>query len=149
MMTLTQTDLDAFLDGYVTAALWTTSIEEDHAARHNAATGEDRGPDASMLDIGMTVEDIDPDTLAKLRAHCVAFMETNAPDLAKYRETRSYDPTDGSVMEHAGHDYWLTRNGHGCGFWSRDLGELGDRLTSAAGLSEVDLYVGDDGKVYA
>ena len=29
----------------------------------------------------------------------------------------------------AGHDFALTRNGHGTGFWDRGLGEMGDMLT--------------------
>lgn len=29
-----------------------------------------------------------------------------------------------------GHDLWLTTHGHGTGFWDRDLGELGDQLSS-------------------
>lgn len=53
------------------------------------------------------------------------------------------------------HDYWLTRNHHGAGFWDRGLGDLGDRLTFAAqsdseysvwesvdGTAHVDGYVG-------
>ena len=31
--------------------------------------------------------------------------------------------------ELAGHDFALTRNGHGVGFWDRGLGEMGDMLT--------------------
>ena len=31
--------------------------------------------------------------------------------------------------EMAGHDFALTRNGHGAGFWDRGLGEIGDMLT--------------------
>lgn len=31
-----------------------------------------------------------------------------------------------------GHDFILTRNGHGTGFWDRGLGELGDTLTKWA-----------------
>ena len=31
--------------------------------------------------------------------------------------------------ELAGHDFALTRNGHGTGFWDRGLGEMGDMLT--------------------
>lgn len=31
-----------------------------------------------------------------------------------------------------GHDLYLTRCGHGAGFWDRGLGKLGDRLTQAA-----------------
>lgn len=29
-----------------------------------------------------------------------------------------------------GTDFWLTRNGHGAGFWDRGLGEEGERLTA-------------------
>ena len=49
----------------------------------------------------------------------------------------------------AGHDFWLTRNGHGAGYWDRGLGEVGDALTTAAEVyGSCDLYVGDDGKIY-
>jgi hypothetical protein len=49
-----------------------------------------------------------------------------------------------------GHDLWLTRNGHGTGFWDRGLGDVGERLACAARrMGESDLYVGDDGEVHA
>ena len=51
---------------------------------------------------------------------CRDFYSENAADLA------DMDPGQ------AGHDFWLTRNGHGAGFWDRGLGELGDRLSEAA-----------------
>lgn len=51
--------------------------------------------------------------------------------------------------DRAGHDFWLTRNGHGAGFWDRGMGKLGDRLADAArAYGSVDLYVGDDKKIY-
>ena len=31
--------------------------------------------------------------------------------------------------EQIGHDFWLTRGHQGAGFWDRDLGETGDKLT--------------------
>ena len=31
-----------------------------------------------------------------------------------------------------GHDFWLTRNHHGAGFWDRGLGDLGKQLTDLA-----------------
>lgn len=31
-----------------------------------------------------------------------------------------------------GHDFWLTRNGHGAGFWDRGLGKVGDAMSEAA-----------------
>lgn len=61
--------------------------------------------------------------------------------------------------ERFGHDLWLTRNGHGAGYWDRSELEpmiealgvtLGTRLTQLAErMGGVDLYVGDDGLVYA
>lgn len=55
----------------------------------------------------------------------------------------------GYTTEQAGHDFWLTRNGHGCGFWDRGLGELGDALTAAAKESgQCESYQGDDGLLH-
>src|SRR5690606_15237110 len=50
----------------------------------------------------------------------------------------------------AGHDFWLTRNGHGAGFWDGDWPKvLGRKLTeSAHAWGECNLHVGDDGLVY-
>ena len=51
--------------------------------------------------------------------------------------------------ERAGMNFWLTRNGHGSGFWDGDWGDWGDELTDASkAFGECDLYVGDDGMLY-
>lgn len=43
------------------------------------------------------------------------------------------------------HDFWLTRNGHGAGFWDRGLGDLGDKLTKLAKtFGECNLWVNDE-----
>ena len=53
------------------------------------------------------------------------------------------------TIEAFAYDYWLTRNGHGAGFWDRGLGELGDNLSEMANLQgSVDAYCGDDGLIY-
>lgn len=36
---------------------------------------------------------------------------------------------NGMDEEQIGHDFWLTRNHHGVGFWDRGLGEIGVKLT--------------------
>lgn len=56
----------------------------------------------------------------------------------------------GGEESQAGHDLWLTRQGHGCGFWDggwpKDVGEY---LTSLAKhLGECWPYKGDDGLIY-
>jgi hypothetical protein len=57
---------------------------------------------------------------------------------------------DDVAPEMAGHDFWLTRNRHGAGFWDRGYPkDIGDRLTDIAhGYGESYLYVGDDSLVY-
>jgi hypothetical protein len=53
--------------------------------------------------------------------------------------------------EQIGHDLFLTRNRHGAGFWDRDClsKDIRDKLTQIAhDLKEVDVYAGDDGKIY-
>ncbi len=49
-----------------------------------------------------------------------------------------------------GHDFWLTRNRHGAGYWDGDWPEDTARILTdvshAAG--ERDVYIGDDGMLY-
>lgn len=86
--------------------------------------------------------DLAPETLAAMVEDCKDFQDAHAELLARYAEHRS--------MGHAGHDFWLTRNHHGAGFWDRGLpGDLGKLLTDAAhAFGGVNLYLGDDSKVY-
>jgi hypothetical protein len=60
------------------------------------------------------------------------------------------DASDNWTAEQAGHDFWLTRNRHGAGFWDRGHGAEGADLTQhAKSFGDCDLYVGDDGGIYA
>ncbi len=44
--------------------------------------------------------------------------------------------------------FWLTRNGHGVGFWDRGLGEVGKKLTEICHqFGEIHLMEGDDGEL--
>jgi hypothetical protein len=55
-------------------------------------------------------------------------------------------------LEQAGHDFWLTRNGHGAGFWETGdwTEEAGRILTDASkGFKESHLCIGDDGKIHS
>ena len=42
------------------------------------------------------------------------------------------DSLNGLDLQQIGHDFILTRNGHGAGFWDRGLGERGEVLSSFA-----------------
>ncbi|MNR87614.1 hypothetical protein D3C72_185120 [compost metagenome] len=85
----------------------------------------------------------------QLMGECLDFIQANATDLIQYEEQKTHAPGY-DAWECAGHDFWLTRCGHGVGFWDRGLGELGQRLTEASNaFGNIDLYLGDDEQVYA
>jgi hypothetical protein len=47
------------------------------------------------------------------------------------------------------YDFWLTRQGHGAGFWDGDYRGIGDQLTDITDLSGTVTYVlGEDGKIH-
>lgn len=125
--------MNKFLTAYIEAALWSSNDESDEQG------GE-------PLDKNYGFEDIDPETLAKMKADCEKFEADNAELITDENCLTRLD-----CDEQAGHDFWLTRNGHGVGFWEgsdwkSDAGEL---LTLAAKkFGECHLYVGDDGKIH-
>ena len=116
--------MDAFTRHYLVTALWSSMDDAD-----------DRG--GEPLDGNYSLTDIAPQTLARMRADCEAFQRDHAADIA-------------GDLERAGHDFWLTRNRHGAGFWDGDWpDDLGQRLTQAAhAFGEVSLAVGDDGLIH-
>jgi len=117
--------MDPFTIAYIEAALWSSTDESDEQG------GE-------PLDANYGLNDIAPETLASILNDCEAFQQDHAEDI-------------GGELERAGHDFWLTRNGHGAGFWDGDWDEgIGLRLTDASDVyGSVDLYVGDDGLIYS
>jgi len=119
-------DVDAFTRGYILAALWT---EEDELQKK-----------------GWT--DLAPETLQKMINDCQNFQQQEATMLA--RAVYKNEPGCGD-SEYAGQDFWLTRNGHGAGFWDGDLpDEAGEALTEACKrFGETWLYLGDDGLIYS
>jgi hypothetical protein len=121
--------MDTFTKAYIEAALWSSVGDNDEP-----------------LDKNYSIQDISSETLQKMEADCAKFQKENVTDIAQY------DHPSFSPEEMAGHDFWLTRNGHGVGFWDRDdcLPEsAGERLTVAANaFGECDLYVGDDKLIY-
>jgi hypothetical protein len=113
-------ELERFFDAYIEAALWSSSDD-----------------DGVPLDQNYDVRDFDPKSLAQQREEANAFA------------TENYDDIEDDLRR-AGHDFWLTRNGHGAGFWDGDWpDDVGDRLTEASKrYGEVYIYAGDDGQLY-
>ena len=115
-----------FKTAYVDCALWSSTDNADESG------GE-------PLDKNYDVRDIDDASLSVMGEDCddfVAFCEREGIDLSVGDD------------EQNGHDFWLTRNHHGAGFWDHGYAN-GDALTKAAhSFGSVDLYVGDDRKIH-
>ena len=72
-------------------------------------------------------------------------------DLTKFLSSRHGQYTlDNYLMEKVVHDFHLTRNRYGAGFWDGDYPTwLGDYLTRESHkFPEIEFYVGDDGLIY-
>lgn len=120
-----QKELTEIVDAYLAAALWSTTDNAEESG------GE-------PLDANYSVEDLDDSVLETAQTDCRALLDAHG-DLIQGR------------YEQAGHDLWLTRNRHGCGFWETpDWKEAdGEILTEfAQALGEYYLIIGDDGKIY-
>lgn len=86
--------LDDFTRAYVTAMLWsTTSSNTDHP-----------------FDRDYEESDLTYEAIADIVEECAWFQE-------EYKEHIEYR------WRQAGHDFWLTREGHGAGFWDGDWEE--------------------------
>lgn len=72
--------------------------------------------------------------------------ETMVKDLQNFVDLVNKEIPDLEMdAEQFAHDFWLTRNGHGAGFWDRGLGELGDKLTKLAKtFGECNLWLHDE-----
>lgn len=85
-----------------------------------------------------------------------ADFSTDAQDMLERQARDFYAPHESDIesigADQCGHDFWLTRNGHGAGFWDRDgfdRSEALQRLDAAArAAGGCDLYLGDDGTIY-
>ncbi len=108
------TSIDAFTRAYIEAALFTSSDD-----------------DGRPLERNYSAKDILGATLAEMKRDCAAFQRENRHDLAEGTATQG------------GHDFWLTRNREGAGFWDGDWPEpAASNLTKSAHFyGSCDLYV--------
>lgn len=116
--------LNAMIDAYVVAMLW-------------SSVGEDGEP----LDKDFDFDDLTPRCAKACAVDCAVFLQTVAHIL----------PADIDYGQ-VGHDFWLTRNGHGAGFWDRPEvyggQDIADLLTKIAGCSrELHCYVTAENEV--
>ena len=113
--------LDTFTRAYLECALWSSTDDNEEP-----------------LDGNYTERDISPELLASAIADCAEFQRLAG---------------DGIIedLSRAGHDFWLTRNHHGAGFWDGEWEKrYGEELTRLArSFGECTLFDGLDGLIYS
>lgn len=113
--------IDKILLGYLEAALWT---EEENILDE----------DGVQIDIDMVSEA----TKAEIIKDIEKFLELAG-------ETAINEALNINDEDFLGHDIWLTRNGHGAGFFDRDYSDDIEKMLTAAAheIGEKHLFVQD------
>ena len=138
----TSAQVNTITEHYLLALLWTMPGDEEC---------ENPGDGIELWDLPLeTIEQAKQDVTDFVNACGALFdqaMECYADGYGQHQDA-------GSAEAAFGHDFALTRNHHGVGFWDRDSEGLskflGDALTRVCQkkFHECDLYIGDDGKAY-
>jgi hypothetical protein len=108
---------------YLETALWSSNDE-----------------DGEPLDSNYSIEDISPESVNKSKNELADFL----------KKAKKWLPKDVDITSVA-HDFWMSRNGHGSGFFDADYvdGQPRKMLQTIAGtFRNVDPVVGDDGKIH-
>lgn len=113
----------AVLTSYIQCALWSSTDEHDN-----------------NLDDKYSELDMDLKTVEKMKEDVEKFV----------KEAKDAIIDSGISESQLGHDFWLTRNGHGAGFWDRGFEKsVSDEFCRICKkFGSCYLYVGDDGKIY-
>lgn len=151
---LSTRERDEFVAGYVACALWcgVESYEHDESCPCREPSENGDAYDAATCDCEPELNssgdehdesELTDDARKTLTNDAHEFYAANVADLRA--TTRS--------MENCGHDFWLTRNRHGAGFWDRkhispEADAALDRLTEAShSYGDMTLVQGHDMKV--
>ena len=115
-------NIDAIVDSYLETVLW---------------VGNDESSDFITKDL--TIHDFDEKSKAQVKEDIIDFLEKAHSQDETTAELASYNESS------FGHNFFLSRNRHGSGFFDEDNNKL-QEISYSFGPS--DFYIGDDGKGY-
>jgi hypothetical protein len=94
--------------------------------------------DSHFDSLGFTIYDLTPEAHARLMSECEQFCRKALAAGIPIHDFEDWQ-----------HDFWLTRNGHGAGFWDGDYEKnIGQKLTDIShSFGEVYLYLNDENRI--
>lgn len=111
---ITRKELEQMVNGYIECMMWSSPIDSSD------------GDDATFRDFDYDIEDFEATALHDTIMDCFEFA-CNTHHMWTLK-----DGTRASAAQ-IGHDFWLTRNHHGAGFWDGDYQfHHGEAMTAAA-----------------
>ena len=111
-------DVNEILNSYLETAIWAEESDENDLQ-------------------GKTIQEIDKNSKANSAIEIYQFLQKAQQEASD--ELNTYDE------EAIGHNLWLSRNGHGAGFFD----DNNDKLQNLArNMKPVDIYLGNDNKIY-
>jgi len=112
---------DTVLNSYVATMLWSATDDDFDSL------------DASGLDS----DDLSPDFLAETLTDLKEF----------FTMAKVYLDEEKATPRQVAHDFWLTRCGHGAGFWDGDYVQGIELTAMAKSFGNVDVYIDDNCKI--
>ena len=121
---------DLFLDGYLDCAQWSSPLYTEDT-------------DGNLIsDDNLEGYYFSEKALEALTEECCTFYKEYYDLISEFIDKANTN------MAGAGHDFWLTRNGHGAGFWDRGAGIVGQILTDYADtFGSLDLMLNSDNEI--
>lgn len=115
-------NLDEMAQGYIAAALWADCQNMCNCPFDLSDESGDHSYDCATNESGgLERLDVSAADRQRVRELCRAFASRAGDDLLTFAKMRRFNPDEGSVWEHVGHDLRLTSAGHGTGFWDRNI----------------------------
>ena len=132
--TSTKLNIKKIMDNYLECAIWT---EEERLKEENTE-GYEREIKNIIPDADLNIHNFSDNSKIKAYEDIKLFL--------KY----AGNAVDGIDEEQLGHDIWLSRNGHGAGFFDRGYDDKIEKILmdSAHKIGSADIYLGDDGLLY-
>jgi hypothetical protein len=152
---LSQEDLNEILKGYLEAAFWTEEerLREDYESEYGYDEDEYNEDDDEESELDKLIriqtqfnsktfesfatEDLEGDS--KVQAYL---------DIKKFIQLAGKDAVEEAINNQGlfrlGMDIWLTRNGHGSGFFDHSYDYEKELMDAGHSLKSVDLYITDD-----
>lgn len=152
---LSQEDLNEILKGYLEAAIWTEEerLKEDYDSEYGYNEDEYNEDDEEETELDKLVRIQTQFNSKSIESFVVEDLEGDSKvqayiDIKTFIKNAGKDAVEETIQDQGlfrlGMDIWLTRNGHGSGFFDHSYEHEKELMDAGQNLKSVDLYITDN-----